>query len=88
MGFAAGLFCLSQAYAQTSMDMLFDEQDTVISATESRRALDQSPAIVTVITEKQIKDMGVHTLIEVLEAVPGFKVSYAAGVVNGFSLSV
>jgi len=70
------------------MDLLFDEQDTIISATESRRALDQTPAIVSVITEKQIRDMGVHTLIEVLESVPGFKVSYPSGLATGYAVSV
>ncbi|MDQ6966853.1 MAG: TonB-dependent receptor plug domain-containing protein [Mariprofundaceae bacterium] len=70
------------------MDLLFDEQDTIISATESRRALGQTPVIVSVITEKHIRDMGVHTLIEVLESVPGFKVSYPSGLATGYTVSV
>jgi len=76
------------AYADTPVDLLFDEQDTVISATESHRALGQAPSIVTVITEKQIRDMGAHTLIEALESVPGLNVSYPTDLAAGHTLTV
>lgn len=88
VGMGSALYWVLPAMAESSMEMLFDEQDTVISATESRRALDQAPSIVTVITEKQIRDMGAHTLIKVLESVPGFHVSYPSDVANGYTLSV
>jgi len=78
----------SVAYADTPVDMLFDEQDTVMTATESQRALGQAPSIVTVITEKQIRDMGAHTLIEALESVPGLEVSFPSGLANGHTLTV
>ena len=76
------------ASADTPVDMLFDEQDTVMTATESQRALGQAPSIVTVITEKQIRDMGARTLIEALESVPGLEVSFPAGLANGHTLTV
>jgi len=76
------------AYAETPVDLLFDEQDTEMTATESKRALGQAPAIVTVITEKQIRDMGAHTLIEALESVPGFNVSFPSGLASGQTLTV
>jgi len=68
--------------------MLFDEQDTVMTATESQRALGQAPSVVTVITEKQIRDMGAHTLIEALESVPGLNVSFPTDLAGGHTLTV
>ncbi|RLL51928.1 TonB-dependent receptor [Mariprofundus sp. EBB-1] len=76
------------SHAETPVDLLFDEQDSVITATESQRVLGQVPAIVTVITEKQIRDMGAHTLIEVLDAVPGMNVSYPMDLATGHTLTV
>ncbi|TLS76657.1 TonB-dependent receptor [Mariprofundus erugo] len=70
------LAAAAPARAETPVDLLFDEQDSVITATESQRALGQAPAIVTVITEQQIRDMGAHTLIDALETVPGLGISY------------
>jgi len=85
----AGLYlAIAPVYAQTSLDLLFDEQDTTITATESQRALGNAPAIVTVITEKQIKDMGIHKLFEALESVPGMNISYPSGVASGHTLTV
>lgn len=70
------------------VDLLFDEQDSVMTATESKRELGQAPSIVTVITEKQIHDMGAQNLLEVLEAVPGFMVAYPSDIASGHTLSV
>ena len=82
------LFTAFIAHAETPVDLLFDEQDSVITATESKRALGQAPAIVTVITEKQIRDMGAHTLIEALATVPGMSVSYPMDFGTGHTLTV
>ena len=76
------------AQAETPVDLLFDEQDSVITATESQRALGQVPAIVTVITEKQIRDMGAYTLIEALDSVPGMNISYPMDLGVGHTLTV
>ena len=82
------LFHAPALHAQGSLGLLFDEKDTTITATESRRALGNAPAIVTVITEKQIKDMGIHRLIEALESVPGMHVSYPSDIASGHTLTV
>jgi len=79
---------ISTAHADTPVDLLFDEQDIVMTATESQRALGQAPAIVTVITEKQIIDMGARTLIEALESVPVLNVSYPTDLATGHPLTV
>jgi len=70
------------------IDLLFDEQDSVMTATESQRELGQAPSVVTVITEKQIRDMGAQNLLEVLESVPGFMVSYPSDIASGHTLSI
>jgi len=44
-------------------------------ATRHKTPINKAPGIVTVITSKQIKQMGFRTLIEVLRVVPGFYVS-------------
>lgn len=91
--FAGALICCLLAAAplqaaESAVNMLFDEQDTIMSATESKRELGQAPAVVTVITEKQIRDMGARTLIEVLESVPGMEISYPTDMATGHTLTV
>ncbi len=44
-------------------------------ATRYKTPISKAPGIVTVITSKQIKQMGFRTLIDVLKIVPGFYVS-------------
>ncbi|MCR4289290.1 MAG: TonB-dependent receptor [Candidatus Scalindua sp.] len=54
---------------------IFSEEEIVVSALKRPRAVSKSPAIMTVITSKQIKQMGFRTLIDVLRIVPGFYIS-------------
>ena len=54
---------------------IFTEEETVVSALKKPREVSKSPAIMSVITGKQIKQMGARTLSDVLETVPGFDVT-------------
>jgi len=60
------------------LSFLFEEEDLFISATQSARTLDKAPAIATVITAKQLRNMGARNLLDALKTVPGFGVSYAS----------
>jgi outer membrane receptor for ferrienterochelin and colicins len=50
-------------------------ESMITIATRHKTPINKAPGIVTVITSKQIKQMGFRTLIEVLKIVPGFYVS-------------
>ncbi len=54
---------------------IFSEEEIVVSALKRPRSVLQSPAIMSVITAKQIKQMGFRTLVDVLKIVPGFYIS-------------
>jgi len=60
------------------LSFIFEEEDLFISATQSARTLEKAPAIATVITAKQLRDMGARNLLDALKTVPGFGVSYAS----------
>ena len=83
-----GCSTIVHATEQTPVDVLFDEQDKVVLATDSLRELNVAPSVVTVISEKQIHDMGAVSLIDVLESVPGFLVSYPSDIASGYTLTV
>jgi len=53
---------------------IFSEEEIVVSALKRPRTVSKSPAIMSVITARQIKQMGFRTLSDVLEIVPGFDV--------------
>ena len=50
-------------------------ESMITIATRHKTPINKAPSIVTVITSKQIKQMGFRTLIDVLKIVPGFYVS-------------
>lgn len=62
----------------SDLSLLFEEDELFISATQSARTLGKAPAIATVITSKQLKNMGARNLLDALVTVPGFGVSYAS----------
>ncbi len=68
------------SYAQSNetgleeMFAIFSEEEIVVSALKRPRAVSKSPAIMSVITARQIKQMGFRTLSDILEIVPGFDV--------------
>ena len=72
---------LTHLYAQNKetgledMFAIFTEEEIVVSALKRPQTVLKSPAIMSVITSKQIKQMGFRTLIDVLKIVPGFYVS-------------
>lgn len=59
------------------LSLIFAEEDLFISATQTSRTLEQAPAIATVITAKQLRDMGARNILDALDTVPGFGVSFA-----------
>jgi len=54
---------------------IFTEEEIVVSALKNPRTVSKSPAIMSVVTAKQIKQMGFRTLTQVLKIIPGFDIS-------------
>ncbi|MFQ5714405.1 MAG: TonB-dependent receptor plug domain-containing protein [Candidatus Scalinduaceae bacterium] len=75
------LFNLVSSFAQDEetgleeMFAIFTEEEIVVSALKRPSTVLKSPAIMSVITAKQIKQMGFRTLTEVLDTIPGFDIS-------------
>ena len=69
------------SYAQSKeteledMFAIFSEEEIVVSALKRAKAVSKSPAIISVVTARQIKHMGARTLSDVLETVPGFDIT-------------
>lgn len=58
-----------------NLELLLFGADTVLSiATRHGTPSSKAPSIVTVITDKEIKNLGFRTLVEVLRTVPGFEI--------------
>ncbi len=55
--------------------LMFVEEYDLVTATKRPTSLRKAPAIATIITADQIKDMGARTLVDVLKMVPGFGIS-------------
>jgi len=56
----------------------FGEEAFVSIATGSKKAIDKAPAVASVISAREIKELGARTLNEVLETVPGLHVAPSA----------
>jgi iron complex outermembrane receptor protein len=54
---------------------IFSEEKIVVSALKKPSSVLKSPSIMSVITARQIKQMGFRTLVDVLKIVPGFYIS-------------
>lgn len=54
--------------------MFFDEKD-LVTATKRATPLRKAPAIATIVTAEEIKNMGARNLLDVLKMAPGFGVS-------------
>jgi len=69
------------SYAQSKgtgleeMFAIFSEEEIVVSALKKPQTVSRSPAIMSVVTAKQIRQMGARTLADVLEMVPGFDIT-------------
>ena len=59
------------------MFAIFTEEQIVVSALKRPRTVSKSPAIMSVITAKQIKQLGFRTLMDALKTVPGFDIHMA-----------
>ncbi len=57
------------------MFAIFTGEEIVVSTLKRPRTVLKSPAIMSVITSRQIKQMEFRTLIDVLKIVPGFYIS-------------
>jgi len=65
------------APALDDLSLIYPHADLFVTATQSARTLDRAPAIATVVTANQIRDMGARNLLDVLATVPGFGISFA-----------
>ena len=64
----------------------YGDEQTIGIATGYARPLADSPSVVSVITADDIKKMGAVTIEEVLETVPGFHISSAAGFIPVYTI--
>ncbi len=63
------------AAATDDLLLFFDESDLIISATKHPLSLKKAPAIATIFTEKDLRNMGARDITDVLKRVPGFTVT-------------
>ncbi len=75
LSYVANLFAQEEEVVLEDMFAIFSEEQIVISALKRPRSVLKSPAIMSVITAKQIRQMGFRTLVDVLKIVPGFYIS-------------
>jgi len=59
--------------------MFYREKELVVSPTRHPKSISQVAENITVVSEKQIKEMNAHTVAEVLNRVPGLFISFAQG---------
>ena len=55
------------------MEFELNEQQIVEQAAKTRTTIQEAPAIVTVITAREIRDRGYRTVTDVLQTIPGFE---------------
>lgn len=67
---------IALAQADNDLSLLFSEDELFISASQSARTLGKAPAIATVISDEQLKQMGARNIFDALVTVPGFGYSY------------
>jgi iron complex outermembrane receptor protein len=64
----------SEGGAERELLLFFEEQD-LVTATRRPTSLRKAPAIATVITAEEIRNMGARNLLDVLKTVPGLGIS-------------
>ncbi len=71
-----------------TLNMYYEADDLVVSATRNPKPLSQAAENITVITASEIEMMGAHTLVDVLATVPGIQASDMGGpgLFNEFSI--
>ncbi|MBI5749624.1 MAG: TonB-dependent receptor [Nitrospinae bacterium] len=60
--------------AEEEMLLFFEEKDLIVTATRHAQSVSKAPAIATVITAEQIRNIGARNLLDVLKIVPGIGV--------------
>ncbi|MBI3582972.1 MAG: TonB-dependent receptor [Nitrospinae bacterium] len=60
--------------AEEEMLLFFEEKDLIVTATKHAQSVSKAPAIATVITAEQIRNIGARNLLDVLKIVPGIGV--------------
>ncbi len=71
-------FQLAELQTETAEDLLlFFEEEELIIATRHKTTVRKAPAIATVITAKEIRNMGARNLLDILRKIPGIGVSIA-----------
>jgi len=64
----------NESSGENELLMFFEEQD-LVTATKRPTSLRKAPAIATIITADEIRNMGARNLLDILKMVPGFGVS-------------
>jgi len=70
------LLATSGGQAGNDLALLFSEEELFISASQSTQTLGKAPAIATVISDKQLREMGARNIFDALVTIPGFGYSY------------
>jgi outer membrane cobalamin receptor len=73
-GILVYLLFISASSAEEDLMALFGDEDMVSLATGKQQPISVAPAVATVITAKDIREIGATTLEEALESVPGLHV--------------
>ncbi|MDH3973436.1 MAG: TonB-dependent receptor [Deltaproteobacteria bacterium] len=73
-------FFSSDLFAQEREELMYWETENIItSATKLAQRLEKAPAIASVISGKEIRNMGARNLLDVLKRIPGMGVSIVTG---------
>lgn len=77
-----GLFPISQIDTKEGAREAFKliEEQTVVTASRREQKISDAPAAIYVVTEKQIKQRGYRTLVDVLPDIPGFDIIHNYGI--------
>ena len=73
--FAITPICLADEFDEEALLELYGDQEIISIATGIAQPISKAPAVATVITAKDIKEIGARDIDEVLESVPGLHVS-------------
>ncbi|MEE9614214.1 MAG: TonB-dependent receptor plug domain-containing protein, partial [Thermodesulfobacteriota bacterium] len=55
--------------------LFFEEKDLIVTATKQPQTLQRAPAVATVFTARDIRNMGARDIMDVLKRVPGIAIS-------------
>ena len=70
----------TNAPAEEREELMYrDVEDIIISATKLIQRLEDTPAIATVISSKEIREMGARNLFDILKRIPGIGISMVTG---------